>query len=100
VELGFFRQMELHSHTSQYGSLTRSVRFIQAKMPETISVTMRQVLEEIRAGAFAREWEAEKKAGLPHFAQLKGLRELHPLAEWEDKTRTAFRMDEPMIIHP
>ena len=93
VELGFFKQMELHSHTSQYGSLTRSIRFIQAKMPEMISVTMKQVLEEIRSGAFASEWEAEKKAGLPNFVQLRDLRELHPLAEWEKKTRQAFRMD-------
>ncbi len=93
VELGFFRQMELHSHTSQYGSLTRSIRFIEAKMPETISVTMKQVLEEIRSGAFAREWESEQKAGLPNFTQLKDLRELHPIAEWEKKTREAFRMD-------
>jgi ketol-acid reductoisomerase len=93
VELGFFKQMELHSHTSQYGSLTRAIRFIEAKMPETISVTMKQVLHEIRSGAFAEEWEAEQAAGLPNFTQLKELRELHPIAEWEKKTRTGFRMD-------
>jgi len=93
VELGFFKQMELHSHTSQYGSLTRAIRFIEAKMPETISVTMKEVLEEIRSGAFVTEWESEKKAGLPNFTQIKELRELHPIAEWEKKTRQAFRMD-------
>jgi ketol-acid reductoisomerase len=93
VELGFFRQMELHSHTSQYGSLTRAVRFIEAKMPEQISATMKEVLEEIRSGAFVKEWEAEQKAGLPNFTQFKELRELHPIAEWEKKTRKAFRMD-------
>ena len=54
---------------------------------------MKQVLDEIRSGAFATEWESEKKAGLPTFTQLKELRELHPIAEWEKKTRKAFRMD-------
>ncbi len=93
VELGFFKQMELHSNTSQYGSLTRAVRFIEAGMSETISVTMKQVLEEIRSGTFVREWETEKQAGLPMFTQLKDLRELHPIAEWEKKTRKGFRMD-------
>jgi ketol-acid reductoisomerase len=54
---------------------------------------MRQVLEEIRSGAFVKEWESEKKEGLPNFTQLKEARELHPIAEWEKKTREAFRMD-------
>ncbi len=88
VEMGFFQQMELHSHTSQYGSMTRSVRFMN---PQTAQ-TMKDVLEEIRSGAFAREWEAEQKAGLPVFNQIKEARNLHPIAEWERKTREAFRL--------
>jgi len=89
VELGFFKQMELHSHTSQYGSITRSIRFMK---PET-GETMKEVLEEIRSGAFAREWEAEQKGGLSEFNQLRELRHQHPIAEWEKKTRKAFRME-------
>lgn len=88
VEMGFFQQMELHSHTSQYGSMTRSIGFM---IPQ-IAQKMRENLEEIRSGAFAREWEAEQKAGLPVFNQIKEARNLHPIAEWERKTREAFRM--------
>ena len=88
VELGFFPQMELHSHTSQYGSMTRSMRHMHPQIAES----MKRVLEEIRSGAFAEEWEAEQKAGLPVFRQLRELREQHPIAEWERKTRKAFRM--------
>lgn len=88
VELGFFPQMELHSHTSQYGSMTRSVRHMHPQIAES----MKQVLEEIRSGAFAKEWEAEQKAGLPVFKQLREFRDQHPIAEWERKTRKAFRM--------
>jgi ketol-acid reductoisomerase len=88
VEMGFFPQMELHSHTSQYGSMTRSVRHMNPQ----IAQSMRDVLEEIRSGAFAREWEAEQKAGLPVFQQIKEMRNQHPIAEWDRKTRKAFRI--------
>ena len=54
---------------------------------------MKDVLEEIRSGAFAREWEAEQKAGLPVFNQIKELRDQHPIVKWERATREAFRMD-------
>ena len=89
VELGFIEQMELHSHTSQYGSMTRSVRFMNPQLPQT----MQEVLREIRSGAFAKEWESEQRAGLPVFNQIKELRKGHPIAEWERKTREAFHID-------
>ena len=89
VEMGFFPQMELHSHTSQYGSMTRSARFMNPQVPQT----MQEVLEEIRSGAFAKEWEAEQKAGLPVFNQIKEMRNQHPIAEWDRATRQAFDMD-------
>jgi ketol-acid reductoisomerase len=89
VELGFFPQMELHSHTSQYGSMTRSVRFMIPQIPQA----MKEALEEIRSGAFAREWDAEQKAGLPVFNQIREARDQHPIAEWERLTRQAFRLD-------
>lgn len=88
VELGFFPQMELHSHTSQYGSMTRSVRYMN---PQTAQM-MQEALNEIRSGAFAREWDAEQKAGLPVFKQIKEMRNEHPIAEWDKKTRKAFRL--------
>lgn len=89
VELGFFGQMDLHSHTSQYGSMTRSLRFASPQLSET----MRQVLGEIETGAFADEWTAEQEAGLVVFNQIREMRETHPIAEWERRTRLAFRLD-------
>lgn len=95
VELGFFKQMELHSHTSQYGSLTRSARLMEKFASAGVADGLKEILEEIRSGAFAEEWEAERKGGLATFNQLRELRHLHPIAEWEKKTRTGFRMGEP-----
>jgi ketol-acid reductoisomerase len=89
AEIGFFPQMELHSHTSQYGSMTRGARFMIPQIAET----MKDVLQEIRSGAFAREWDAEQRAGLPVFNQIKELRDQHPIVKWERATREAFRMD-------
>jgi len=88
AELGFFKQMDLHSHTSQYGSMSRSLNYMN---PQT-AAAMKQALEAIRSGAFAREWEAEKEAGLPVFNQMRELRELHPIAAWDRQTREAFRL--------
>jgi ketol-acid reductoisomerase len=89
AEIGFFPQMELHSHTSQYGSMTRSARFADAHL----SLRMRAVLGEIRSGAFAREWESERQSGLATYKQLKALRNRHPIAAWEKSARQAFRIE-------
>jgi ketol-acid reductoisomerase len=87
AELGMVKQWELHSHTSQYGSMTRSARFAELDLKSR----MQGVLEEIRSGAFAREWQAEQKAGLPVFKQAKEMLKYHPMIEWEEQAKKAFR---------
>src|SRR6185436_9461849 len=49
------------SGTAQYGDLTRGPRIVG---PEA-RAEMERVLEEVRSGAFAREWLAEDAAGRP-----------------------------------
>ena len=61
AELGLVEQSALHSRTSQYGSMSRGMRFI---LPE-LGVKMREGLEDIRSGRFAQEWAAEQEAGCP-----------------------------------
>jgi ketol-acid reductoisomerase len=68
AELGMIEQSALHSHTSQYGSMSRGMRFM---LPE-LRAKMREGLEEICSGRFARAWAAEQEAGCP---TLEGLRE-------------------------
>jgi ketol-acid reductoisomerase len=87
AELGMIAQWELHSHTSQYGTMTRSARFADLDLKGR----MREILGEIRSGAFAREWQAEQAAGLPLYRQAKEMLRHHPLAEWESMARRAFR---------
>lgn len=87
VEKGFIRQMDLHSRTSQYGTMTRRPRFATAEL----KAKMRDVLEEIRSGQFAREWTAEQRAGLSLFRSLKEQALKHPLNELEDQLKKALR---------
>ena len=88
VDTGIINQMDFHSHTSQYGSMTRGWRFADIDFKSR----MREALEEIRSGKFAAEWQDEQRAGAPRFEQLRSLRQFHPLNEWESATRKAFRI--------
>ena len=89
VDTGLIAQMDFHSHTSQYGSMTRSARLMDLDLRPRLLAA----LDDIRSGRFAAEWTAEQRAGLPLFNQMKALREHIPLAAWERQTRKAFRMD-------
>ena len=54
------------SNTAEYGGLTRGPRIIDAG----VKARMRQVLDEVRSGQFAKEWRAEYLAGMNQFRAL------------------------------
>jgi ketol-acid reductoisomerase len=85
AELGLFKQMALHSHTSQYGTLTRTPTFL----PAEVKARMRRNLEVIQQGEFAREWEAEQAAGYPEFERLRRQVLAHPINAVEEVLRKA-----------
>jgi ketol-acid reductoisomerase len=87
-EVGMMRQMDFHSHTSQYGSLTRSARFAELDL----EARMTTILREIQDGTFAREWSATGSAGAEMLARVKAVRDQLPLTGWEERTRRAFRI--------
>jgi ketol-acid reductoisomerase len=55
------------SDTAEWGDYLSGPRVIDAGVRER----MRQILEEIRSGAFAKEWIGEAEAGFPHFLALR-----------------------------
>jgi len=79
LEQGFFRQLDLHSQTSQYGQLSRADRVLG---PDS-ATRARQMLEAIRNGDFAREWAAEQRQGKPLLTRLKAEAFSHPLNDIE-----------------
>jgi ketol-acid reductoisomerase len=89
-DVGLLKQMDFHSHTSQYGSLTRSARF--GDLDPVLRTKMQEVLEEIRSGAFAKEWSGAQAAGAEMFERVRALRAELPVARWEQRAREAFRI--------
>jgi len=88
VDTGMIAQMDFHSRTSQYGSMSRGYRFADLD----VKPRLKEALEEIRSGRFAADWQQEQRDGAPRFEQLRAMRQFHPLNEWEQATRSGFRM--------
>jgi ketol-acid reductoisomerase len=63
---GLWRQLKLHSHTSQFGQLTHGAEFVDRRVEQL----MRKAISEIRDGSFDRRWMAEQARGLPLFRRL------------------------------
>jgi ketol-acid reductoisomerase len=90
-EVGLLAQMDFHSQTSQYGSITRSAKF--SDMAEPLKERMKDALEGIRSGEFAAEWSGLQERGAEILAQVKKARQQIPLARWERSARAAFHLD-------
>jgi ketol-acid reductoisomerase len=89
-EMGALRQHELHSHTSQYGTMSRSLRYFD--LDPMLKQKMQQSLEEIRSGAFAQEWSTNREEKLQFIKQAREIQASLPMTRWEDDTRQAFRI--------
>lgn len=86
ARVGFIEQSRFHSPTSQYGMLTRGPRFVDPELRER----MRQGLEEIRSGKFAREWAEEQVRGYPVLTALRQAARSLPLHKLEQRAIRAF----------
>lgn len=53
AQVGIVRQLQFHSHTSQYGAMSRGIRYMGLPLKKKFQETFR----EIDSGSFAREWE-------------------------------------------
>ncbi|MFQ5989833.1 MAG: ketol-acid reductoisomerase [Candidatus Methylomirabilales bacterium] len=63
------------SDTAEYGDYTRGPRVIN----EAVRAEMKQILQEVRDGTFAREWILENRAGRPSFLALRKKDAEHPI---------------------
>lgn len=71
------------SNTAQYGDLTRGPRIIT----DETKMEMKEILEEIQDGSFAREWLLECKVNKPVFNALTRKGEEHPIEKVGAKLR-------------
>ena len=65
------------SDTAEYGDYTRGPKIID----DHVRQSMKQVLQNIRSGAFAREWIIENQAGRPSFLALRRQNAEHPIEQ-------------------
>ena len=89
-EVGMFKQMDFHSQTSQYGSITRGARYLA--LDGALKEKMGEVLEEIRSGKFAEEWSGQQAQAREIFDRIREARDQMPMAKWEKAARDAFRI--------
>ncbi|MHA1648917.1 MAG: ketol-acid reductoisomerase [Candidatus Helarchaeota archaeon] len=88
AEIGIVEQMDFHSPTSQYGSLTRGANYIDPKLPEI----MKKSLKEIQSGKFAREWARAQKRKKDPLKPLKEAAKNIPLVQIEKQVREKLRI--------
>jgi ketol-acid reductoisomerase len=52
AQIGLVKQTDFHSHTSQYGAMSRGIRYMGMGLEEKFQKS----IDEISSGEFAREW--------------------------------------------
>ncbi len=90
-EVGFVRQLAFHSPTSQYGQLSRRGTFDHLD----VLSRMRELVDDIAAGRFAEEWQAESHAGHPRLAELRATHAGPAMQEFEDSIRRSLGLRVP-----
>jgi ketol-acid reductoisomerase len=84
AEVGLIKQLEDHSPASQYGAISRGIRFLGMKVAEP----MKKVLENIRSGDFAKEWANENRWGRLRYRFLRFFAVRIPVGKVERDVRT------------
>ena len=86
VEGGLAKMRDSISNTAEYGDYTRGPRIVTDKTREE----MRQILKEIQAGQFAREFVLENQAGKPGFTAMRRQEAEHSIEEVGKELRAMF----------
>jgi ketol-acid reductoisomerase len=83
-EKGITGMRDSISNTAEYGDLTRGKRVISTET----RAAMKQILEEIQSGDFAREWIAENRAGQENFQRMRAEGKGHEIETEGQKLRS------------
>jgi ketol-acid reductoisomerase len=80
---GLFHQLTLHSQTSQYGQEVTAR--VSGDEEERERARLRGVIDRIKDGTFAREWDEEQKAGFPLWRRVREENLSHPMIAEEER---------------
>ncbi|MFX1452882.1 MAG: ketol-acid reductoisomerase [Promethearchaeota archaeon] len=89
AETGIINQMDFHSPTSQYGSLTRGANFMDLPLMEK----MQRGLKQIESGKFAKEWARVQKKGMKNLESLKESSRKYFISSYEKIIRKKLKLD-------
>ncbi len=90
-EGGLAKMLRFISETAKYGDFTSGPRVIDAHVKER----MREVLDDIRNGSFAREWILENQAGLPRYSAMLRRDLEHPIEKTGERLRARMAWLDP-----
>ena len=82
------------SDTAEYGDYMAGSRIVT----DQTKATMRQLLEEIQSGEFAKGWIAENEAGCPNFKAMRERDRHHPIEVVGSKLRTMMPFLDPVQL--
>ncbi|MCH7635186.1 MAG: ketol-acid reductoisomerase [Proteobacteria bacterium] len=71
------------SNTAEYGDYSRGPRVID----DHVRATMKEILDDIQSGRFAREWVLENVAGQTSFKAMRRRAAAHPIEEVGERLR-------------
>ncbi|TFF83991.1 MAG: ketol-acid reductoisomerase [Promethearchaeota archaeon] len=90
AQVGLVKQTNFHSQTSQYGSMSRGIKF--RGISKEIGKKQKEILEDIESGKFAKEWEG--KLNKIKFKFIKFFATRLPFAKIEEKVRKSLKVPE------
>jgi ketol-acid reductoisomerase len=88
AQVGLVNQVNLHSHTSQYGAMSRGIRYMGLPLKEKFQRTF----DEINSGEFAREWK--NPLSRMKFKALKFFASKQKISKIERDVRKNLRLPE------
>lgn len=86
IEGGISKQRWSISDTAEYGDYVSGPRVID----DHVRANMKDVLDDIQSGAFARRFIADQDAGAPEFKRLREEEAAHPIEATGRQLRTMF----------
>jgi ketol-acid reductoisomerase len=87
AKIGTLKQLELHSPTSQYGSMSRGMRYSSPELREAMQTS----LKEIQDGSFAKEFAAEYELDMEILDDMKEMAQDIPIVYYDDAVREKLR---------
>ncbi|MHA2311215.1 MAG: ketol-acid reductoisomerase [Candidatus Thorarchaeota archaeon] len=96
AKLGTLKQLELHSPTSQYGSMSRGIRYANPELREQ----MQKSLGEIQDGSFAEEFAKEYELDLEILDDMKEMAQNVPIVVLDKEVRERLRFIVPGYDEP